>query len=168
MSIIEFKDLQYIRQKHRDEKIVFCSGTFDLTHAGHVLFFEDCHKYGDILVVALGNDYNQKINNKGKGRPIQNESTRLKMVSSLKPVDYVLLDMNAPNDDILAMLPIFFDELKPDIYIVNVDASDIPRRQKLIKDFNIKMIILERTCPPEFNNISTSKIIKKIKDEVEI
>ena len=90
------------------------------------------------------------------------------MVSSLKPVDYVLLDMNAPNDDILAMLPIFFDELKPDIYIVNVDASDIPRRQKLIKDFNIKMIILERTCPPEFNNISTSKIIKKIKDEVEI
>ncbi|MEK7074233.1 MAG: adenylyltransferase/cytidyltransferase family protein, partial [Patescibacteria group bacterium] len=104
MSIIEFKDIASLRKEHKDKKIVFCSGTFDLTHAGHVLFLEDCKKYGDLLVVAVGNDFNQRVNAKGKGRPVQNEHLRLKMVSSLKPVDYALLDINAKDGDILALL----------------------------------------------------------------
>lgn len=167
MTIIRFDDLADIRAKNLDKKIVFCSGTFDLTHAGHVLFFEDCKKYGDILVVAVGNDYNQKVLVKGKGRPIQNESIRLKMVSSLKPVDYVLLDPNAINNDWLPLLIDFHKELKPDYYVVNEDAFDIPRRKELIKDFPVQMIVLKRTAPPEFENISTSNIVKKIKEEVE-
>ena len=167
MSIIEFKDLASLREKHKNEKIVFCSGTFDLTHAGHVLFLEDCKKHGDIVIVAVGNDFNQRIYGKGKGRPVQNEHIRLKMVSSLKPVDYALLDINAKNNDILATLIDFFDTLKPDVYIINQDAFDIPKRRKLIEGFPIKMLILERSCPHEFDGISATKLIKKIKTEVE-
>jgi cytidyltransferase-like protein len=167
MNIINFNDLSKIRSEHKDKKIIFCSGTFDLTHAGHVLFFEDCKKHGDILVVAVGNDFNQRVLTKGKGRPVQNESIRLKMVSSLKPVDYALLDPNAKNNDWLPLLIDFHRELEPDVYIVNEDAFDIPRRIDLIKEFPTKMIILKRTSPPEFEDISTTKMIKKIKEEVE-
>lgn len=167
MSIIKFKDIASLRKEHKDKKIVFCSGTFDLTHAGHVLFLEDCKKYGDLLVVAVGSDFNQRVHAKGKGRPVQNEHLRLKMVSSLKPVDYALLDINAKDGDILALLPDFLDALKPDVYVVNQDAFDIPRRRELIEKFSTEMIVLERVCPPEFESISTSNMIKKIKTDVE-
>ena len=162
MAIITLKDLPAIREKHKKEKIVFCSGTFDLTHAGHILFFEDCKKHGDILVVLVGSDHNLKVYNKGPGRPILNEHVRLKTVDSLKPVDYALLDPDVENNDMLGYFPELFRTFKPDFYIVNKDAFDLARRYELVEGTPTKIIVLERTCPPEFNEISTSKIIEKI------
>jgi cytidyltransferase-like protein len=167
MSIIFSKDLENIRKIHSDKKIVFASGTFDMTHAGHVLFFEDCKKYGEILVVAVGSDSNMKLFGKGNGRPVQNQHIRLKMVSSLKPVDYAFIDPDAPDKDWFPLLPQFMTDLQPDFYIVNEDASQIPRRKELIKDFPVEMVVLPRTAPTEFEGISTTKMIKKIKEEVE-
>lgn len=162
--IIQIKDLPIIREKNRDAKIVFTAGSFDLTHAGHALFFEDCKRYGDILVVMIGNDFNMRAY-KGVERPILNESIRLKMVDSLKPVDYTLLDINAENKDFLAILRHVFVELKPNFYVINEDAFDMPRRRILIEGTGTELVILKRICPPEFEEISTSKIIKKIKGE---
>jgi len=167
MSIINFADLAGIRSKHKDKKIVFCSGTFDLTHAGHVLFFEDCREYGDIIVVAVGSDFNAKLFSKGKGRPVQNEHVRLKMVSSLKPVDYAFIDPNAENNNWFPLLKVFFEKLKPDYYIINKDASDIVLRENIVRDYPVKMVILDRVAPKEFDGISTTKMINKIKNEVE-
>src|SRR3989344_8748815 len=123
--IITPDDLPRIREKHKNEKIVFCSGVFDLVHAGHLLFFEDCKKHGDILVVVLGKDANVK-DYKGGNRPIMNEHVRLKMVDSLKPVDYTLLDTyDAPKEDPLFLLNKFLSDLKPDFYVINNDAFNI-------------------------------------------
>ena len=161
--IISINKLALIRKKHKNQKIVYCDGVFDLTHAGHVLFFEDCKKYGDILVVMVGNDFNLRLY-KGGERPILNEHVRLKMVDSIKTVDYALLDINAPHKDFLALKSdIIFKTLKPDFYIINNDAYDMPRRHKLVKGFDTKLVILERACPPEFEEISTTRIINKIK-----
>lgn len=162
MSIIDVNNLGFIREKHKNEKIVFCAGAFDLIHAGHILFFEDCKKYGDILVVMVGNDFNLR-NYKGEERPILNQHVRLKMISSLKPVDYAFLDLDAPDKDFLAIIRSVFRDLKPDSYVVNTDAFDMPRRHELVKGFSTKLVILERTCPPEFEGVSTTKIIEKIK-----
>src|SRR3989338_1824789 len=116
MAILKRKNLPSIRKKHKDQKIVYCDGAFDLVHVGHVLFFEDCKQYGDILVVGLGSDALIK-KNKGKDRPILNE-----------------------------------------------DAFDIPYRRKAAKKYGVKLVILPRSCPKEFEEISTSKIIEKIKN----
>ena len=161
MAQISFGDLQQIRKEHKDKKIVFCSGSFDLTHAGHVLFFEDCKKYGDILVVGVGSDKMLK-ENKGDKRPILNEHIRLKMIDSLKPVDYCILDNISDKEHPLGILNLAFESLKPDIYVINEDAFNITYRIDLCKKFNIEMVKLKRWCPKEFDSISATKIINTI------
>ncbi len=164
--IVQYEELSELREMHKDKKIVFASGAFDLTHAGHILFFEDCKKYGEILVVAIGED---SITRKFKGevRPILNEYIRLKTVDSLKPVDYSLIVREtqlSPSYPLsISAFPNLFERLKPDIWVVNKDALDILMRKELANKCNIKLIVLERYCPKEFEDISTTKLIEKIK-----
>lgn len=163
MAYIKFDELEKIREKHKNKKIVFCSGCFDMTHAGHVLFFEDCKKLGDILVVMVGADAVIK-RDKGDERPIINEHLRLKMVDSLKPVDYVFLDHILPETpNPLYIIDLVIEKLKPDAYVINKDAWDIPYRENFSKKHGVPLIILDRTAPPEFDAVSTTKIIQKIK-----
>ena len=56
MILKDISELLLLLDRNDGEKIVFCSGSFDLVHAGHVLFFEDCKKIGEILVVGVGGD----------------------------------------------------------------------------------------------------------------
>jgi cytidyltransferase-like protein len=163
MSHIKFNELEEIREKHKGQKIVFCSGCFDLTHAGHALFLEDCKKYGDILVVMVGADAVVK-HNKSSERPIINEHLRLKMIDSLKPVDYAFLDyLPSEIPHPLHIVDTVIGKLKPDVYVINKDANDIPYRENFSKKHNVPLIILDRSAPPEFEGVSTTKIIEKIK-----
>ena len=163
MVFIGVKDLTEIRKKFKDKKIVFCSGTFDLIHAGHVLFFEDCKKFGDILVVAVGND-NLIKKYKGKNRPIINERARLKMIGAIKPVDFCLVDLPVLDDDLFSPIMPILEKLRPDIWAVNDDAFDLQKRKDLAKKYLIKLAILKRHCPIAFNKLSTTNIINKIKN----
>ena len=166
MASIKLSDLENIRQEHKGKKIIFCSGCFDITHAGHVLFFEDCKKLGDILVVMVGSDDVIK-RDKGSSRPIINEYLRMKMVDSLKPVDYTFLDYILPNPPHpLYIIDMVIEKLKPDAYVINKDAWDIPYRESFTKKHNVPFIILDRTAPKEFESVSTSQIIKKIESQV--
>lgn len=163
MSIISYTDLSTIRERHKNETLVFCSGCFDLTHAGHVLFFEDCKKHGDVLVVMVSCDTNIQ-NYKGQGRPILNEAMRLKMIDSLKSVDYCFLDKPYSQEIISKGL----DEqvlrsLKPDKYIFNDDASNIEGRKKILETLGMQAVIQPRWMPPELGSISTTDIINRIK-----
>lgn len=161
--IVDFKALPKIREQYRGQKIVMCAGSFDLTHAGHVLFFEDCKKMGDILVVMVGSD--QAIRKlKGNTRPIMNQHLRLKMIDSLRPVDYCFLDCYADREDFLSfVLDEAFKFLKPDIHVVNDDRDDVAFRKILGKKHGVEIVILPRTAPKEFGEVSTTKIIEKIK-----
>lgn len=160
------EELSEIREMNKNKKIVFASGVFDLTHVGHILFFEDCRKYGDILVVAIGED-SMARRYKGETRPILNEHIRLKTIDSLEPVDYSLivreLELSQSYPLSISAFPRLFDRLKPDKWVVNKDALDIPLRQELANKYNIELIVLERYCPVEFEGISTTKLIEKIK-----
>lgn len=164
MARIRFEDLAAIREKHKEQTIVFCSGGFDVTHAGHALFFEDAKSQGDVLVVMVGSDKSVK-RDKGPSRPILNEHQRLKMVDSLKPVDYALIDELVPaTEHPLYYIDMVFEKLRPDIYVVNQDGFDMPYRKEMVKRFGTKLMVLERTAPSELGKISTTGIIKKIKE----
>jgi len=166
MTVVSYKDLPALRKKHADKRIAYCSGTFDLTHAGHVLFFEDCKRHGDILVVGVGDDDTIR-RYKGPKRPIMNQHIRLKMVSSLKPVDYVFLDSPSAmgEKNLFSPLKHIFATLKPDVYVTNDDVKTLAERAESAKEAGIRMVVLPRTCPPEFEAVSTTNIIKKLRTE---
>ncbi len=161
MTQTTLENLTQIRQEFKDYKIVFCSGSFDLTHVGHILFFEDCKKFGDILIVGVGDDKSIK-ELKGASRPILNEHIRLKTVDSFKPVDYCLLNTGSSNNPFYEIKKIL-EILRPDFYVVNEDAFDISIRQEFCKKYDMELKILKRQCPEEYEKISSTKIIEKIK-----
>ena len=159
--IVDFNKLSDIRKKHPNKRIVFGSGCFDLLHPGHVLYLEDCKKHGDITVIEVACDANVRGY---KREPAFNEHMRATIVDSLKCVDYCFLDPPASGGDLLAVFDDIFRELKPEKYACNEDAFDIPRRGLYAQKHNVEFKVLKRWCPPEFENISTTGIIKKIRE----
>lgn len=74
--------------RNKGHKIVQCHGTFDLIHPGHIYHFEEAKALGDILVVTITAE---KHVNKGPGRPYFNDKLRVKNISALECVDYVVV-----------------------------------------------------------------------------
>jgi len=74
--------------RRKGKRIVFTNGCFDILHVGHVDYLSKARRLGDLLVIGLNSDSSvKKI--KGKDRPINKESDRARVLSSLYFVDYV-------------------------------------------------------------------------------
>jgi len=117
-------------------KKVFVSGCYDLLHSGHVEFFQEAAKYGDVYV-ALGSD---KTVFDLKGRvPVNNEEERLFMVKSVSSVKEAFISKGSGMLDFLEEI----NEIRPDYFIVNEDGN-IPEKKKLCEEFGIEYIILKR------------------------
>ncbi len=78
-------------QQARDsgQKIVFTNGCFDILHAGHVAYLEEARALGDRLIVAV-NDDASVTQLKGEGRPVNPLERRLRVLSALSAVDWVV------------------------------------------------------------------------------
>ena len=151
-SLTEIKALR--RQfKQQKKKVVFTNGVFDLIHAGHVDYLTKAKALGDILIVGMNTDESVR-SIKGDKRPILNQDERAFLVSSLKPVDYVILFSEDTPKEII-------DEIIPDILVKGADWSidKIVGRETVEKHGGeVKTI--------EFvNDQSTSKIIESIKNK---
>jgi len=169
MVVVDFDYLSKIRKGYQDKKVVFSCGVFDLTHVGHVLFLEECKKLGDILVVGVSKDETVR-KDKGDERPIINDDQRLKIVDSLKSVDYTLffedpslLNQEPYKGNTLAFLEDTLEALRPDIYAANNDISSTNYRRSICEARNISFRIFDMSYSKEFGEVSTSKIINKIK-----
>jgi len=118
-------------------KKVFVSGCYDLLHSGHIAFFQEASKYGD-LYVAIGSD---RTIFELKGRPTVNtEDERLFMIKSINCVKDAFISKGSGMLD-------FLDELiecKPDLFLVNEDGN-IPEKKRLCEELGIDYIILQRT-----------------------
>ncbi len=115
---------------------VFVSGCYDMLHSGHVAFFKEAAKYGD-LYVGIGSDETIR---RLKGREtINSEQERLYMVKSIRHVKDAWINSG---DGILD----FVDELKqlkPDRYVVNEDGHS-PAKAELCNELGIEYIVLKR------------------------
>ena len=94
-KIISIQKAQDVVNKNRLNglKTVNVHGCFDMLHYGHIIYFEEAKKYGDILLVSVTPD---RFIDKGPNRPFFNEAARLKYVASLEIVDFVVLN-NEPD-----------------------------------------------------------------------
>lgn len=161
--IIRPDQLGIVRKFDRSP-IVFCSGTFDIPHVAHALFFEDCKQFGDILVVCVGGD--NVLKDRKSGRPVMTEAVRLRMIDFLKPVDYCYLNTVSTPEEPLKALAHAFENLKPDHYVVKDEAFDLDQRREMCGRFGIEMHVLKRDfeTKDEFRAVSTSGIIEKIRN----
>jgi D-beta-D-heptose 7-phosphate kinase/D-beta-D-heptose 1-phosphate adenosyltransferase len=75
--------------KARGETVVMTNGCFDLLHVGHVKYLEAARKLGDVLIVAVNADDSVK-RLKGESRPLNKCEDRMRMLASLKSVDWVV------------------------------------------------------------------------------
>ena len=156
-KIISFLDLKDIRSIYKN--IGFCSGCFDILHMSHVLFFNKCKDFCDLLVVGVARDNTiKKV--KGEDRPINNEKDRLNFISYLENVDYVVF-----NDDILGEHYIddyrVISDLKPDVIILNDKDRWLDHYKKICNELDIELILLPRIL----EEYSTTEIIKQMKNE---
>ena len=77
------------KAKVRGEKIVMTNGCFDILHAGHVTYLEQAAQLGDHLVVAVNDDATVR-RLKGEDRPVNTMERRMRMLSALSCVDWVV------------------------------------------------------------------------------
>lgn len=101
--------------KLQNKKVVFTNGVFDILHAGHVDYLSKAKEKGDVLIVGLNSDSSvRRI--KGELRPIVPQHERAFIISSLKPVDYVVIfDEDTPHEVI--------NKLVPDVLVKGADWS---------------------------------------------
>ena len=147
---ISLKKLLKELKKRKGRKIVFTNGCFDILHAGHVRYLKKAKSLGDILVLGLNSDSSVR-NIKGKGRPIVNQKDRAEVVSSLSPVDYVVI-FKEPT-------PIkLIEAIKPDILVKGADW----KRGEIIGENFMKSYGGKVARIRLFEGRSTTGIIKRI------
>jgi D-beta-D-heptose 7-phosphate kinase / D-beta-D-heptose 1-phosphate adenosyltransferase len=92
-------------EKKMGKKIVFTNGCFDILHSGHVSYLEEAADQGDILVVGVNSDSSVK-RLKGDHRPVNSTNQRVKVLSGLESVDYIIsFDDDTPLNLIQVLLP---------------------------------------------------------------
>ncbi|MEX0776641.1 MAG: adenylyltransferase/cytidyltransferase family protein [Phycisphaeraceae bacterium] len=117
-------------------KKVLVSGCFDLLHSGHIAFFQEAARYGD-LYVALGSD---RTVYELKGRPpVTSESERLFMVQSIAPVKEAFVSGGSGILDFEGEMR----QLKPDYLVVN-EEGNTPEKERLCRDLGVEYLVLSR------------------------
>jgi cytidyltransferase-like protein len=117
-------------------KKVFVSGCFDMLHSGHVAFFKEAAKYGDVYV-GLGSD-STIAELKGR-QTINSEQERLYMVKAVRYVKNAFINSGSGIIDFNTELK----NLKPEIFVVNEDGYS-PAKQQLCNNLGIELKVLER------------------------
>ena len=114
----DFED-SIISDKQQMKKKVFVSGCYDLLHSGHVEFFQQASRYGD-LYVGIGSDATY-LEYKHR-KPMFPQEERLFMVKNIKAVKDAYINEGSGVIDFLPTL----DKVKLDVFVVSVEGgSDV-------------------------------------------
>lgn len=149
-KIIEFKDIQLLKENIKGKKAVLIGGSYDIMHYGHISFLKMAKKEGDVLVVALESDEFSK--QKKKKVPVHNQDQRAEILACLIPVDYVL------------KLPFFqshqeYSDLVHSIHpsVIAVTEGDIRLDKKRKQAESVGAVVKEVT--PQLMKFSSSNIV---------
>lgn len=150
-SILNLK--KFLKNKKKNKKIVLCHGVFDLLHIGHIEHFNEAKSYADILIVSVTSD---RFVGKGPGRPSFKLQERMKSISSLNIVDYVVESDSASAENIIK-------NIKPNFYIKGSDyknlSDDISKKiineKKAVEEYGGKIIFTKTAL-----NSSTELLFK--------
>jgi len=138
--------------KNAGKKIVLTNGCFDFLHAGHMKLFSASRQLGDVLIVAIDDDESVR-QLKGSGRPVISAPERLRTLSALDAIDYVVEFSSARLLDLI-------ETVIPDVLTKgsNYATADVFGGDKVTElGGRVELI-------PVGEALSSSKIIKKIRN----
>lgn len=144
------------------KKVGIVSGYFNPLHEGHLEYFSAARKMVDFLAVIVNSDAQVAL--KGS-KVLQNENTRLQIISSLRKVDYAIVAKDKGKDISKSIKQVHKDLSVPrkicsvgiDFYFFNSGdrAGDVdPKEQKICDDLGIQMVGL---FLPKINSSSEIK-----------
>jgi len=143
--------------KKQGKRLVMTNGCFDLLHTGHIMLFSASKQLGDLLVVAIDDDDSVKAL-KGPGRPVISAEERVRVLSALDAVDYVVVFASEELESLIEMI-------RPDVLTKGSNyTTDEVYGRELVEQYGGQVALI-----PVVENISSTRIIDNIKssDSVE-
>ena len=137
--------------KRKGKKLVLTNGCFDLLHTGHISLFSASKQLGDILIVAIDDD-DSVTKLKGRGRPVISARERVRIVSALDTVDYVVVFSSEGLKELIEIV-------RPDVLTKgsNYSSEEVLGRE-LVEQFGGRVALI-----PVVEDISSTGIINNIK-----
>ncbi|MGD8989821.1 MAG: D-glycero-beta-D-manno-heptose-7-phosphate kinase [Desulfobacterales bacterium] len=134
------------------KRIVLTNGCFDLLHVGHIMLLSASKQLGDKLIVALDDDDSvRKL--KGAGRPVIRAEERVRIISALDSVDFVVVFSSHQLNDLI-------QTLRPAVLTKGSNyGTAMVQGREIVERFGGRVEII-----PVTENISASRIISAIKN----
>jgi D-beta-D-heptose 7-phosphate kinase/D-beta-D-heptose 1-phosphate adenosyltransferase len=150
---INFEELSALTRelKKKGNRIVLTNGCFDLLHVGHVKLLSASKQFGDILIVAIDDDDSVR-RLKGGDRPVIGVDERVRIISALNSVDYVIVFSSGQLDQII-------ETVRPDVLTKGSDyESEQVYGREIVERHGGRVELI-----PITENISSTQIINNIK-----
>jgi D-beta-D-heptose 7-phosphate kinase / D-beta-D-heptose 1-phosphate adenosyltransferase len=149
-------DLETLCENYRvaGKKIVFTNGCFDILHSGHVALLEEAKALGDVLIVGLNND--ESIRRlKGKSRPVNQFTDRLKVLSGLASLDLIVTFGSDEDDTPINLIRV----IRPDVFVKGGDyiPENLPEFD-VLTSMDASIVII-----PSVPDRSTTNIIRRVR-----
>ena len=138
--------------KKKGKRLVMTNGCFDLLHAGHIMLFSASKKLGDVLIVAIDDDDSVR-DLKGKGRPVISARERVRIISALDSVDYVVVFSSQELSKLIEII-------RPDVLTKgsNYTSEEVFGRE-LVEQLGGRVVLI-----PVTEKISSTRIINNIRN----
>ena len=142
---------QVANAKILGERIVFTNGCFDILHAGHISYLEEARALGDRLIVGINSDASVR-ELKGDGRPVNNLEARMRVISGLTAVDWVVAFSEDTPENLLRTL-------QPDLLVKGGDygVSGVVGAN-IVQAYGGEVQVLGLV-----EGVSTTRILEKVK-----
>lgn len=157
-NIISFEQTKTLGEElqRQGKYVVLTGGCFDLLHIGHITLLEKAREQGDILIVLLESD--KRITKlKGSDRPLHTQRQRAHMLSSLRPVDYIILLPDSMTD---ADYDAVVKQLQPAIIATTQGSDSMQYIQEQANMVGAGIFLVE-----PMTNMSTSRIVDIVTKE---
>lgn len=142
----------------KKNKKVFVSGCYDMLHSGHVAFFKEASRYGD-LYVGIGSD--KTIEELKHRKTVCSEKERLYMVKSIRYVTDACINTGGGMMDFIESV----ERFKPDVFVVNSDGGSDAKR-KFCEQRGIEYVVLEREPDDGLKARSTTALRNEVKSSL--
>lgn len=135
-------------------KKVFVSGCYDMLHSGHVAFFKEASRFGD-LYVGIGSD--KTIEELKNRKTVYSEKERLYMVKAIRYVTDAYINPGSGMMDFVDTI----ERVKPDVFVVNSDGGNDEKR-RFCEERGIEYVVLERVPEAGLQSRSTTSLRQKV------